>query len=85
MNNIVSYQFSFCCFLLIEKVEKQVNEYQFQIKNLLDEKDESKKAFLLQIDNLSLQLQNIKDENQNLTNVCSSSYLPPFFIQNSLN
>ena len=59
----------FLCFQ--EKVEKQINEYQYEIKRLLNENDDIKKAFNKQIQNLSSQLQNIKAESENLVQVSS--------------
>jgi hypothetical protein len=42
------------------KVEKQISEYQYEIKRLLSEKDESTKALNMQIEGLTVQLQNLE-------------------------
>lgn len=59
------------CLFFTEKVEKQINEYQYEIKRLLNENDDIKKTYNLQIQNLTLQLQNSRSENQNIVQVSS--------------
>jgi hypothetical protein len=48
----------------LAKVERQINEYQYEIKRLLNEKDESKNEFTAQVESLTRQLRNLESEKE---------------------